>query len=76
MASEISKSAMTPSFIGLRASMVPGCSTKHPFCIGANRTNLLAAFVPGNHAWLAKHDATIPDEDQGVCSTQVYAYVI
>ena len=73
MASEISKSAILRlSLAGeLRWFGVRLAS----FGIGANRTNLLAAFVTGDHTWFTKHNAPITYEDS-VCGTQVYADVV
>ena len=70
------KSAMTPSFIGRIASMLPGTL---PSMALASRPTAWITFLPlraafvadGDDRRLVEHDALVADEDQGVGGAEV-----
>src|ERR1700756_4168258 len=63
------KSAITPSFMGRMASMLPGTL---PSMALASWPTAWMAFVPDrDHRGLVQHDALVPHVDQGVGGAQV-----
>ena len=66
-----SKSAITPSFRGRIAEIVPGRTAEHSLRLDPDGVHLAGALVDGDHGRLGEHDAAPTDVDEGVRGPQV-----
>jgi len=76
-----SKSAITPSFIGRIASMLPGtlpsiCLASVPTAADQSASNWPAFLRDGDYRWLVEHDALAAHVDQGVGGAEVDRKVV
>ena len=70
-----SKSAMTPSFSGRIAAIVPGRAPEHPLRLDADRVHLARALVDRDDRRLAEDDAAAADVDECVGGSEVHGHV-
>ena len=70
-----SKSAMTPSFSGRIAEIVPGRAPEHALCLDADRVHLAGALVDRDDRRLGEHDAASTDVDEGIGGAEVDRHV-
>ena len=70
-----SKSAITPSFSGRMALMLPGRAPEHPLGLDPDRVHLAAALVDRHHGGLREHDAAPADVHQRVGRPEVDGHV-
>ena len=66
IASVISKSAMTPSFNGRIATILPGRAAEHALGLVADGEHLVGADLHGDDRRLAQDDAVVLDINQRV----------
>ena len=71
-----SKSAMTPSFIGRIATMLPGVRPEHVLGLGADRLDAVRDGVDGDDRRLAHDDSLAAGEDERVRGAEVDGEIV
>ena len=75
ISSVTSKSAITPSFSGRIAWIVPGRAAEHPLGLDPDRVDLAGARVDRDHGRLGEHDAAPAHVDERVGGAEVDRHV-
>ena len=75
ISSVTSKSAMTPSFSGRMAWIVPGRAAEHALGLDADGVHLVGARVDRDHAGLGQHDAASTHVDERVGGAEIDGHV-
>ena len=75
ISSVTSKSAITPSFSGRMAWIVPGRAAEHPLGLDTHRVDLAGARVDRHHAGLGEHDAAAAHVHERVGGAEIDRHV-